>query len=110
MTPPRIIPVTPLRWEKHFAFVNPGGAQMVDTPIYPEHPRGETLRSLRMACDIYMRDAGRLVGITAEQLSGLEHGRYTLENDTVWCELFAALAAEYERREDVRRAAIGGGR
>ena len=103
MTP---IAVTPLRVEKALAFVCPGGLREVDSPVYPEHPRGKALRSLRVACDVTLGDAARIAGITPAQLSGLEHGRYALANDTEWCELYAVIAAEYERRGKEKRAAF----
>lgn len=77
MTPPRIVPVAPL---------------------------GRVLRMVRIAADLSMGEAARMVGLDVVAWSTIENGRATLENDTAWCELYAALAAEHERREDERRA------
>lgn len=107
MTPPRIIPVAPVGTEKTAAFVCPGGLREVDVDVYPPHPRGKVLRSMRRAFDLGLREATALVGVTASELCGLERGSRSLESDAAWCELYATLAAEYERREDERRAKGG---
>ena len=100
------LPVEPIRTEKTLGFACPGGLREVEHAVYPKHPRGKALRALRTACDITMRDAASLAGVTAEQLSGLEWGRYVLASDNEWCELYAMLATEYERRADARRVVI----
>ena len=61
-------------------------------PVYPPHPRGAQLRDARMEPYRSLRDAARLTGLTAENISGLENGRYALGDDD-WTRLLALLAA-----------------
>lgn len=67
------------------------GVSEWDEPIYPDSPHGSQLRAARMEPYRNLRETGRLLGLTAEQISGLETGRYTL-SDEDWTELFSLLS------------------
>ena len=107
MTPPRIVPVAPVGREEHLVFPNPGHPQRAMVDVYPPSPRGDTLRTLRIAVDLSMGAAARLVGLDVVAWSNIENGRATLESDTAWCDLYDALTAEGERAGALRRAKAG---
>ena len=66
-------------------------------PVYPPSPRGERLFSRRIhRTEHTLREAARLFGLTAVELSGLEHGWYTLGSDAEWDRMEAALVAATE--------------
>ncbi len=48
---------------------------------YPASPRGERLRTQRVAAGVGLRDAGRAFNMTPVELSGLERGTYTLTDE-----------------------------
>lgn len=104
VTPPRIVPVAPIGRGEHLVFPNPGHPQLAMVDLYPPSTRGNVLRMVRIAADLSMGEAARLVGLDVVAWSSIENGRATLESDAAWCDLFEALAAEHERREDERRA------
>lgn len=86
-----VLPVEPIGKRKSWAFVTleggrRGGMREVELSVYSPSPRGEELRQARAGAG--RRGGGlvkcsRALGITAEQLSGLESGRYTL-SDADW--------------------------
>lgn len=65
---------------------------MVKLKDYPEDPRGEALRVLRIEKNLGLREGARLFGITAPEMSGLEFGRYTL-TDLGWSTAHNTLAS-----------------
>ncbi len=82
--------VAPIGTRTGVAFVNRGdgrgGAEMVTSDVYPPDPRGDVLRKARVSAKPFVRlgsGAARL-GLTAEQLSGLEHGRYAFVDEDDW--------------------------
>jgi hypothetical protein len=60
------------------------GYETRDVPAYPEHPRGQALAKLRRDHSISLGNAARLLALTPEQLSGLEHGRYRFIDESEW--------------------------
>jgi hypothetical protein len=56
----------------------------VTEPTYPENPQGDNLRRTRVAMSKGLREVSRALGISAENLSGLEHARYTFADPTDW--------------------------
>ena len=56
----------------------------VTEPVYPPSPRGENLRRTRVAMIKSQRDVSRALGISVEQLSGLENARYTFGDPADW--------------------------
>lgn len=62
--------------------------QDIDGPIYPPSPRGERLRKVRISPNVagYFSEltASRILGLRRDDLSRLENGSATLENDDEW--------------------------
>jgi hypothetical protein len=90
-----ITPVDAIGRERGFGHKSDG------TPIYeweidifPPSPNGKKLRELRNELDLGLRESAKALGISATDLSSLEHGRATCAE---WEELFQAL-------REVRRA------
>jgi hypothetical protein len=50
----------------------------IEMDKYPESPTGDLMRDLRVTLGIGLRDAARLLGLQAVELSGLEMGRLEL--------------------------------
>lgn len=114
MTPPlALIPVAPTGSHESVAFVNPppptGGLQRVTVQDYPPSPCGEALLNTRLGFDLGLRAAADVLGLRAVDLSALEHGRATLSADD-WCRAWAALAADWRRRNPPRGLDLAGGR
>lgn len=65
----------------------------VSLPTWPHSPHGEELRNLRRACSVGLREAAKRAGLTAEQLSGLERGRYDLSPED-WMGLRRKIGGE----------------
>ena len=72
-----------------------GEMKEVDLLVYPPHPQGDRLREARVQVSVSMGELAKVLGITAAELSGLEHGSYTTDQ-AGWDECWTAL---YELRE-----------
>lgn len=67
-----------------------GSFEEVTLPTFAPSPSGERLRKSRVMVDLSIGDAARTLGITAAELSGLEHGRYDLSAED-WDRVFDAI-------------------
>jgi hypothetical protein len=65
-----------------------GGFGPMTLPVYPPHPNGERLRHLRLSGGLSLHDAAELLGLSAAEFSGLEHGRMTFARDDDWRRAF----------------------
>lgn len=65
----------------------------VSLPTWPHSPLGEQLRGWRRVWGVGLREAAARAGLTAEQLSGLERGRYDLSPED-WKELRRKIGGE----------------
>jgi hypothetical protein len=90
-------PVAPIDTRVATVLANPGGLRQVNEPVYPDHPSGDALRTLRHRCDLALREAAKVLGLPPAEVSSLERGSATLAPEA-WCQVFVALAAEWERR------------
>jgi hypothetical protein len=81
---PKIIRVQPIGTRKAAGFVCPGGFREWDEPVYPPSSHADEVRDARLEGDRNLRQGARLLGITAEQMSGLEFGRYTFATEVEW--------------------------
>lgn len=72
------------------------GARPVHVPVYPPHPRGERLRAKRKEWKIGLREAAKLLGMSAADLSHVESGSGEFADETAyaWCEARMAAHAE----------------
>jgi hypothetical protein len=61
-----------------------GGFGPVERHQYPHSPRGDNLREMRVASRVTLREAADALGLRAEELSGLEHGRYCFADASAW--------------------------
>lgn len=68
-----------------------GGFGTREMPNYPDSPRGKVLGEKRRARMLGLRDCARIAGLTAEEFSGLEHGRYTFADETEWERVIDAM-------------------
>jgi hypothetical protein len=85
----KLIPIAPSGTRPSPAFVElPSGGEFSihDFPEYPASERGEALRKCRISRGINIREAARLAGLRASELSGLEFGKFDL-SDADWREL-----------------------
>lgn len=92
-----IIPVAPIGTRVATVLANPGGLRQVNESVYPDHPCGDALRTLRLRCDLGLREAAKVFDLPPQEVSALERGSATLAPEA-WCQVFCALAAEWERR------------
>lgn len=71
----------------------------VMSAVYPPSPRGKALRELRVNEGPFMSmcNVGRLLGLSAVQVSSLESGSATLD-EPEWDRLFAEVRAAKERQ------------
>lgn len=76
----------------------PCAMEDVTEPKYPASPRGELLRRQRVDAGVSLGALARALGITAADLSGLEHGRKDLRFIEDWGRVVGALR-ELEPRE-----------
>lgn len=67
-----------------------GGYELFDVAVYPSDPRREQLASARKREGIGLRELSRVLHIQPVELSGLEHGGYTLSDDD-WTQVLAAV-------------------
>jgi hypothetical protein len=89
----KLHPVGPICSRPAVALVRRDGKcnlEAIDSPQYPESPRGEELREARLASSISMGDLARKLGIGPAELSGLEHGRFTTDAEG-WAEAKRAI-------------------
>ncbi len=97
MTPLTLIPIAPRSTAPCPAFVMREGRgcrlEMVSTPSHAATPEGDALRALRLSRNLSLRDAATLCALSIVDLSGLEHGRYTL-SDEDWQALRALLESD----------------
>lgn len=70
----------------------------VTTPVYPESPRGELFRAHRVALGVSLRQAADALGLSAVEVSGLEHGRYVFTDAGEWDRAEILLQARAPRR------------
>ena len=78
----------PIRIDKAWAFVNPGGLKEVDRPVYPPS-RGPELREARRAARMGLRVAAGRANLSMLLWSGLERGAYVPADEADWRVLFA---------------------
>lgn len=100
----KLLPVAPIGTHRSAAFVcgpHTSGLREIEEPTYPPSPRGDALRELRAreGAHVTIREAARLLGISAVDVSALELGRATL-SDEDW--------DEAERRIRESKASRGG--
>lgn len=68
----------------------PGEVREVNSPTYPNQG-GVALRAARVAADLVLREAARLLGLRAVELSGLEVGRLAPDDPAAWGEWMRML-------------------
>jgi hypothetical protein len=86
----RLVPIrTVPRFSERFVQLVADGALLGRVPVKIDNH--ERLRNIRVDAGLTLRQAARRIGMSAENLSGLEHGRYTLK-DGNWDGLEALLA------------------
>lgn len=91
-----IIPVAPTSTRPVTVLFH-GGTHKATESVYPDHPCGDALRTLRLRCDLGLREAAKVIDLPPQEVSALERGSATLAPEA-WCQVFCALAAEWERR------------
>lgn len=52
--------------------------------VYPPSPKGKELRNLRKELDLGLRETSKALGISAVDLSSLEHGRATCDWELIF--------------------------
>jgi hypothetical protein len=78
----KVEPVHPIGLRKTVAFVTRADScalEDVAVPVYPKNPHAEELRRRRIALGFSLGDGASVLGITAAEMSGLEHGRMEFE-------------------------------
>ena len=90
------VPVAPLRSEKTRAFVRrTSGCELetVDSPVYPEHPKGRELREARVngPRHVTIGQAARHLKMAPADYSGLEFGRMTFATESEWASALAMV-------------------
>lgn len=77
--------VEPIGMQRTLAFVNPGGLEEVEMPVYPEAARaaGERVREARRLLRLGLREASRRLGLTPSELSAVERGAMTGDVDAM---------------------------
>jgi hypothetical protein len=68
---------------------------------YPDSPRGRSLFIVRHTAGIYLGTAGKLLGLGAVDISGLERGAFEFVDDADWARAEALIT-------DAGRAALAG--
>lgn len=97
-----VTPVAPIGEEPVTALVCPGARLVTHMrPVYPPSPLAAALVRLRMACDLGLREAARVLELHPSRLSDLEFGRSTMSPED-WCEAFGRLAEAAARAEKER--------
>jgi hypothetical protein len=91
-----LIPVAPIRTRPVTVLCH-GDVYQATESVYPDHPCGDALRTLRLRCDLGLREAAKVIGLPPAEVSSLERGSATLAPEQ-WCQVFVALAADWERR------------
>lgn len=84
-----LIEVEPIGTRDSFCFVDGvdenggrvGSSGMIPVPIYPPPANGLLLFTQRMECDVTVRNAAKLLGISCVKLCHLEHGRLTMSDE-----------------------------
>lgn len=96
----RLIPVEPIGRRRAFAFVeraNGGSFEEVGFAEYPPSPDAVALRTARVNASVGLRELARRARVRAVDLSSLERGSATTDEDG-WRALHAAIAALVEER------------
>lgn len=97
-----VTPVAPIGAEPVAALACPGAHLVTHmVSVYPPAPLADALRRLRLACDLGLREAARVLDLHPARLSELEFGRSTMSAED-WCEAFGRLAAAATRAEKER--------
>lgn len=95
----KVLPVEPIGTNRSPAFVDwydeksgtmKGEFREVDMPAYPLSPCGEAMRHLRVLAGLSLRDAAKMFGISAVDLSSLERGSAKL-SDEEWIAAFQMI-------------------
>lgn len=92
-TPITLLTVDPIGTHRSAALLDysdgTGGLGIIVDPQYPRSENGERLRTTRLNNALNLRDAAKLLRISASELSGLEYGKYTLSDldwkRAMWC-------------------------
>lgn len=98
--------VTPVGTRTGGAFVNrgfqQGGFETITTNVYPSSRGGDLLREARKASPTFvtLRMGAARLGMTAEQLSGLEHGRYAFDDPVDFETAAEILRGKWPKRAD----------
>lgn len=97
----KLAPVEPIGMQRTFAFVNPGGLEEIEMPVYPEATRiaGERLRGARVSMRIGLREASQRLGLSAVELCGVERGELAGDVDAMILVLAAPARAGTGRGE-----------
>lgn len=65
-----------------------------DEPVYPPYPDGVALRRARVAARMGLQEATKRLGLSAEIVCGLEHGRYRFVDGDDWARARDAIASD----------------
>lgn len=99
----RYEPIAPIGTETVYCHQNRGDEPHVwgplELPTYPPSPEGEALRDLRVELGLGLREAARVLGLSALELANLERGRARCE----WYVAGARLRLYSIKREGMAR-------
>jgi len=99
---PRLVPVEPIgSYTANCFYDGPSGSGFGprEFPRYPDHPEADALARRRKDLGLGLGKASDRLGMSAENLSGLEHGRYTPKDAAGWLDLEALLLQPSAREE-----------
>jgi len=94
--PMKLRPVEPVGTERSYCHMNRGDQphtwEYVDFPVYPkaQMERAKALRKARVDADLGLRDGAKLFGLRPVEMSGLERGSLTVD-DNEWEEMLATI-------------------
>lgn len=92
-----VVPVTPTGTHTGPAFVTERRGRCsyrdITTPVYPPSPQGEDLRRARVVYGLSLREVATALQLSAEQVNGLERGRYAFDNGDDWARALEVLGA-----------------
>lgn len=98
----KLLDVTPIGYERGAAFVSRArgcGLEDVRTPVYPASAHAGALHTLRRVAGLGLRDAASVLGLRAVELSALERGRVTPEDESEWVRMMETLELVAKRQK-----------